>query len=513
MSVLEELRISLELTPAELRAVAEEYSDAIDDADGDPENFEDLCDEVRKTVNVSRALNTRGRRSVHESDVQEVAYKSSPAEDEASRVYWDRMLRSMAALPDVVQFRHQLPNGKLLPRHDAYLFVWSPLAALFSQEALDALGVTPLEPKVFIKPIGNYTSYRYEVLIPRLGQLTLCVHHDPGDLLRIGTWVARPNTTIVEGADEPQSTWVGHRSVIAREDNSIIRWHRSRRLFNFPAMDGWHAPSAETHFPPFAFRGTVMGEALQIASDIAQTWHLPPDDILHWLLTDDLRVEPPLRTQVTSVPVFGDGGLDFAAWSIVSITALPWVSSNRIERHFREVQDFIYAQPSSTQKAQNAMSDGQSDEGDAEDSDASGNDQSAASAADATKTKNKSRRRRFRLPDDDTLKVYGYVLNERAKQDGLSWGQLAQGFEKQGNDHYSESAFQQKFNRGRTTALTLLLPIHEQASGNMRWREKRYLQPDAAELEKEAFRLRLLREMMSDKEQATRIMPRIPNAV
>lgn len=391
-----------------------------------------------------------------------VNLQPSDYEREAARAVLTQIISTMDNLPDVLAFRRRLPFGKVLSTDAGIEFTRSPLTTLFDYATLNAIGASATDTNYAIRVIPSDHFYRYEIALVKMSEFdepidsetraiyeltkSVCVQHDAGDLLLLMEWSTHAGYQVVQGAYEVRSAIAGTRFQAERDysEAGYDRRQRARRLFNFGSFgdeEGWHySPFDMAVVQPFGFRNTVMGEALQIASDLAQTWHIPADNALTWLLTGNISFSTPVVARMSAVPIYENGKYVYSAYEGLTITAMPWVAPETIERQYKEAQRVVYAPVAG------------------EDS------------------------KRLRTPSIETMRIYNFAHPLRSPKTGkpMDWSTIeADYIERYKSEAHAPtkragSGFSQQYSRAVDLLKERLLPYHAHATRNMQWRVKRH---------------------------------------
>lgn len=441
------------------------------------------------------------------SRVRHANYVGSEREQMAASCVSALLAEHLGSLPDVNDFRRRLPGGNVLGCDASYhYFRNSPLTVLFSFDELIHLGFESTDRDFELRPISNRSRYRYSI---RRTDPNVCVSvdRDPGDLLQIKWGPVALGTGTVEGAlTNGSSVGLGRRFSESPRETWYDPWRRSRQLFNLPTFnlpvipgsedDQWYYAQDVRDCPNvFGFRGTIMGQALQIASDISAAFHIQVDDALAFLLCGRVPPVKPAEARMAFRPILNrDGEYRYSALISVIADAHPWTSSDGVIKELKQVLDPILtvsaASSKTTIKTITDVPVGTSLYGlyGTKDNISQTTTVKQASFSDGTYTLtitklpastaagdkfSYSTTQRIRLPDVDTMKIYLFVEEQAPGQTRRHWKRLAANFNTKHGTKYNGSAFQQKYDAGRKKIENTLLPKNERATRNMEFQEQK----------------------------------------
>jgi len=406
-------KLGRNITNERWAAIVQGNYSGVEDADGDPKELDALVTWFQK-------ITQSGKRILEEPSAP--TYVASPEETAAGEALSAFFQQQLNELPKVKKFRSRLPNGKPLSVQDAHLFYRSPLTTLFSFDDIATMGVAATDREWRVMDIPHLSAYRY---VMKIGKPTLfiCVWRDPSALLQVYPYAT---DGFVSGAVHNfTSRW----DVIApsKEDEDIERLARNRRLFNIGFFDGRSLPvsgdSFESFGDPFGFKGSAMGDALQITWEISRSYGMPVHRALDFLVQDSAPLPQPITSSLITRPIYdANGNVDYAAYAGIKITAQAWISPKSVENHYREFQELIFS-PDSRQRT-------------------SDNSQGNLNRVSATK---QTRRRARR---DDTMTVVKFVMEEREQDASLTWPRLANMYHSQTGISIAHATMQKRYSRG-----------------------------------------------------------------
>lgn len=446
---LRRIKKDFNIREVQLAYIFREYADDIQDAVRDNE-YADLYEQIKILVNFppgvsQESLNpddpkNASRLTAHTSETGP-AYKPTRSELETSSASTDRMLSDMSRLPDVVRFRRYLPGRELLSSVDGIDFVRSPLTTLLNAEQLRQLDLSPMDRTWRLCPLNVSRAYEYLLVVPGKVDSPIPISHDPADLLQLRDWGSRLGFEVVDGSDSYISSWVGCRYQIDCESEASRKRSRARRLFGFGTFPGqglntYRGLTAAVIPNPFGFRGTILGEGLQIASDLAQYWSIPADNALTWLVTGEFPDYGPMQTVMSAMPLFyEDSKYSHSAYTRIHVNAAPWMSADSVARQFREAQELVY----------NGM---------------------------LPDNKVSVKEKRLRQSGEHTMRIYNFVmsLNRVSGRKLEPWQALCRRYNADCGTAFTVSNFKMMFARAGRRIDATFLPRHERLTSMMEYR-------------------------------------------
>lgn len=460
-----------------------------------------------------------------------INYTGSEKEQMAAKCVAVLLNDQLSKLPDVRDFRSRLPGGIVMTTGAMHLFRCSPLTVLFSFDELETLGFQATDRDFRIKPIKNRWLYRYA--IRRSGPPAyVCVEHSPGDLLQIKWGPYSAGGGHVEGAmTHDAGIGLGRRFSGPPHEFRSASPHRSRRLFDLLQMPGdkrdrWYeAHDIHDGLHVSGFRGTIMGQALQIASDISISFHITVDDALTFLLCGSTPPIRPALGRIISRPVLDESGkFQYSASVSVVVDAHPWASMEGVIKDVKEAVTprFTASATGSTTTIRTATDipigtslycQWGTRENVGKTTKVTGSTYSsgkytltvdplpASTARDDEFTYSKTQR--TRLPDVDTMRTYLFVEEHAPGPAPRQWEGLVRSFNMEYGTKYKLRTFQQNYNRCREKIEETLLPRNDWATKMMASHEERAEENDLLRysqhgMHEEARSLRQRRKLRAD---------------